>query len=455
MEKLRILILDDEKGYRDCLEEAMKSSGYDTYTASSPGVGLNICEDQPIDIMLLDLHLPDMGGLEVLQRAKKINPDTEIIIITGHGDMGIVIDAMRMGAADFFTKPFRILDVENAILRTKRYADLLYRLNEAERNNHLLKNELKGTTGCRLIGDSPAIRNIMEMMGKVAKTDDTSVLIFGESGTGKELVARGIHCLSKRKEQYFQAVNCAAIPDTLFESEFFGHQKGSFTGATENQTGYFELAAKGTLFLDEISTLPFSQQSKFLRVLDQKTITRLGSHKDIQVDTRIIAATNQDLNELCNEKKFRVDLYHRLNTINIFIPPLRERTEDIPVLTHHFIDLFSKSLGRKIYKIEDQAMAKLIRYHFPGNVRELKNLIERAIILNEGGVIHAKDFVIHTDIPIQHNVYPLAYSILDLNQVESLTIKMAMEKAKNNKSLASKYLNISRQSLIRKLSKTN
>jgi two-component system response regulator AtoC len=363
-----------------------------------------------------------------------------------------------MGAADFFTKPFRMLDVENAILRTKRYADLLYRLNEAERNNQLLKNELKGATGCRLIGESPAIRNIMEMMGKVAKTDDTSVLIYGESGTGKELVARGIHCLSKRKEQYFQAVNCAAIPDTLFESEFFGHQKGAFTGATENQTGYFELAAKGTLFLDEIAELSLPVQAKLLRVLQEQCVRPVGGEGEVVVNARVIAATLKDLEREVAEGRFREDLFYRIHVVTIHLPPLRQRPEDIVELAEFFLKKHRKRHRLGIKKISKEAMTRLMQYPWRGNVRELENCIERSLILSEGDSIDVSSLPsalrgLSAEVEIETTAIDDGeISIKKVTQeIEITLINRALDRTNGNRTQAAKLLEISHRALLYKI----
>jgi len=363
-----------------------------TFSAELPSLAFDILKKNKIDIVVLDLRLPEMNGLDVLKEIKKLHPGIEVIIITGHGDMDSVIKAMRLGAIDFFTKPFRLIEVQNAIERTKKFIYLQKKLNEIKMNYSLVSKELKEKFGNNIIGKSKEIKNVLNLMVKVAKAGNTSVLITGESGTGKELVARGIHSLSDRKDHYFYAVNCSAVPENLFESSFFGHKKGAFTGANEDKKGWFEIASGGTLFLDEIGDMPAAQQSKFLRVLEEKKITKVGSHIEIPVDVRIIAATNKDAKKLITNNVLRADLYHRLSSFEINIPPLRERIEDIPLLLDHFIELFSVNLKKNIEGINKNALEKLMAYDFPGNIRELKNMIEKAVILCDGDKLAAGYF---------------------------------------------------------------
>lgn len=324
MEKpLSILILDDEIRIREAFKDLLSNFDFDLHLAGLPSEAFEILKTTEIDIVLLDIRMPEMDGLQVLSKIRKEYPDIEVIMVTGHGNMDVVIKSMRLGAFDFIAKPVRFIDLRRAIEKTRRYIEINSRLADAQLNNSLLSREIQANIGGEIIGDSPSLRNIIDQMHQVAQTDDTPVLITGESGTGKELVARGIHYLSSRKEKYFYAVNCSAIPDTLFESEFFGHTKGAFTNATEAKIGWFEIARNGTLFLDEIGELPINLQTKFTRVLEVKKISRIGSHTELDTDVRIISATNQDIEDMVHDNRFRTDLYFRLNTFHIHVPPLR------------------------------------------------------------------------------------------------------------------------------------
>nr|MBC8385687.1 sigma-54-dependent Fis family transcriptional regulator [Candidatus Cloacimonadota bacterium] len=426
MTNLRVLVIDDEKSYRDEIGEFLSKRDFSIYKAGLPSQAFNILKEEEIDIVILDINLPEMDGLEVLKKINNSYPEIEIIMITGHGDMDSVINAMRLGASDYFNKPFSLIDIQNSIERTKRYIDLNSRLKEVQFNNSLLSKELKRKTGSQIIGKSSVIRKVIEMISQVAKSDSTSVLITGESGTGKELVARGIHYLSSRHDKYFYDVNCSSVPENLFESEFFGHKKGAFTGAIESKVGWFEIANKGTLFLDEIGDLPLNLQVKFLRVLEQKSIRKVGSHENIPIDVKIIAATNRNIRKMVSENKFREDLYFRLNTFEIVIPPLRDRKEDIPMLIDHFVKHFSNILKKTINKIDNSVYLKLAEYHFPGNVRELKNMIEKAMILCEGDVLRMKYFPLESEkIHISKDV---AEEIFDLEINEKNLILRVLKK---------------------------
>lgn len=453
MENLKILVLDDERVFRDEIKEFLETDGFDVQVAAKPSEAFEILKLIEIDIMILDLKLPEMDGITVLQKVKELYPDVEVIMITGHGDMDAVIQAMRFGAVEFFPKPFRLIDMKAAIQRTKRYINLSARYKEVEHSYALVSKELRESVGYEIMGSSKAIRQVVDLMTKVAKADTTSVLITGESGTGKELVARGIHYLSSRKNAYFHAVNCSAVPEALFESEFFGHKKGAFTGANEEKVGWFEIANGGTLFLDEIVDMQQPMQSKLLRVLEDKKIRRIGSNNDISVDVRIIAATNQSIQKLLEENKFRNDLYYRLNSFEIFIPPLRERREDIPILLDYFVRLMSQRLNKKVPSVDASVVKALTAYHFPGNVRELRNMVERALILSDGGKLSLRFFaglpmvedeILYDDEVEEH---------FDLDEAEKRLIIKALQKTDYKKVEAAQLLNITRQSLDRRLEK--
>ncbi|MEI6577051.1 MAG: sigma-54 dependent transcriptional regulator [Bacteroidota bacterium] len=452
MNKLSVLVLDDEAAYREGLSELLSIRGHRLQTASKPTEALELLKTQSFDLLLLDLSMPEMDGLELLQKIKSDLAYMDVIVVTGHADLEHSVAALRAGATDFITKPFSSLDIEHAIERSRKYSEIAKRLLDAEKGIAALSADLSNFIGTQIVGKSEAIRTVLEQMKKVSISDDTSVLIFGESGTGKELVARGIHGMSKRKGQYFHSVNCAAVPDTLFESEFFGYQKGAFTGAQETLPGWFEISNKGTLFLDEISGLPMQLQSKLLRVLDQKSIIKLGSHKEIMLNLRIITATNQNLEHMIAEGRFRTDLYHRFATFKIFLPPLRERREDIPLLVDHFIEHFNHKMVCQIKAIEISAIEALMQYYFPGNIRELKNMIERAFILSDGRRIKLKDLSIPGH-GIATAAKASAAHSLNLDALEKDSITEALQRAKNNKTHTAELLGITRQSLERRMEK--
>jgi DNA-binding NtrC family response regulator len=450
---LRILILDDEKLVRDELEEFLIDPNFSVFKAGSPSEAFDIMDKNDIHIAIIDINLPEMSGLEVLEKVKHDFPEIEVIMISGYSEMDSVIHAMRLGASDFFTKPFRLSDVESAIERTKKFVHLNKSLIEVKRNFSIISEEFQKAMGYEIIGDSPQMRNLMNLIGKVAKTENTSVLITGESGTGKELVARAIHYLSSRKENYFYAVNCSAIPESLFESEFFGHTKGAFTGAANSKVGWFEAANKGTLFLDEIGDMQLNLQTKFLRVLEDRKIMKVGSNIEIPFDTRIIAATNQNIEGLYSEKGFRLDLYHRISSFIIHLEPLRNRKEDIPLLLDYFVKYFNRVMGKNITEIDGAVIRRLLSYEFPGNVRELKNMVERAVILCDLNQLSLSHFQLtHSKGENRNNNYSRDES-LDLELVEMDCIKKALERSNNNKSKAADLLNITWQSLDRRIKK--
>lgn len=451
MKELNILVLDDEQRVRDEIEEFLVGNNYSVYKAAAPSKAFSILKNIKIDIAIVDIKLPEMDGISVIKKIKEEDHSIEIIMISGHGDMNSVIDAMRLGASDYFPKPFRLIEINNAIVRTKRFLNLSKKLKEVEASNILLSNELHANIGQRLIGKSRALKEIVDLMSKVSKSYDTSVLITGESGTGKELIARGIHYLSVRNKKYFHSVNCSAIPESLFESEFFGHTKGSFTGATEDKQGWFEVSNKGTLFLDEISDMPLNQQAKLLRVLEEKKISKVGSHTEVSVDVRVVAASNRNLESMSEESKFRFDLYHRLSSFVIHIPPLRNRTEDIPILLNYFIKMYIKKMAKSIKTIDEEIAKELIKYSFPGNVRELKNMVERAVIVCDGEELKISHFMFdRTKLMIKTS---LQDESLNLDMAEQQLIVKALERADYNKSKAASLLNISWQSLDRRLKK--
>ncbi|NOU60023.1 sigma-54-dependent transcriptional regulator [Marinifilum caeruleilacunae] len=451
---LRILILDDEQLVRDELSEFLIDPNFQIFKASTPSQAFEIMDRNEIHIAIVDVNLPEMNGLEVLEKIKKDYSDIEVIMISGYSEMDSVIHSMRLGASDFFTKPFRLRDVEHSIERTKKFVNLNKSLQEVKRNYSIISKEFYEAMGYEIVGESRHMKNLISLIGKVAKTENTSVLITGESGTGKELVARAIHYLSSRKENCFYAVNCSAIPETLFESEFFGHTKGAFTGASDTKTGWFEAANKGTLFLDEIGDMQLNLQTKFLRVLEDRKIRKVGSNIEIPFDTRIIAATNQNLVDQSKEKGFRLDLYHRISSFVIHLEPLRKRKEDIPLLLDYFVKYFNRIMAKNINEIDEAVVRKLLAYEFPGNVRELKNMVERAVIICDTNKLNLSHFQMSQvrEEESNHYHYP-SEEILDLELVEKNCIIKALEKSNYNKSKAADLLNITWQSLDRRIKK--
>ncbi len=452
MEELKILVLDDEKRLRDEIGEYLKKRHHEVFLSTSASDTFQLLENTEIDIAILDIRLPEMSGLEVLRRIKLMQPSVEVIMISGHGDMATVIEAMRNGAIDYFPKPFRMHDVQNAIERTQKFILLNKKLQQSEQTISILTHKLYQNMGSPMIGQSKSIQHIIEMMERVAASDQTNVLITGESGTGKELVAHGIHLLSIRKKNAFHSVNCSAITDSLFESEFFGHKKGSFTGAYEDRSGCFEVASKGTLFLDEIGDMPLGQQAKLLRTLEDRKVRPVGGRNAIDVDVRVIAASNQLLEQMIEEKKFRSDLYHRLSTFIIDLPPLRDRIEDIPLLANHFIELFAKRMNKGNVQITDDALDLLLGYSYPGNIRELRNIIERALILCDGNHLLPNHFPFLDKHILPIVITPEAESSL-LENNEYKAVMDALQKTNYNKSKAAALLNISWNALHRRMTK--
>jgi len=454
MKELSVLVLDDEVRMQDEIEEFLSGQKYLIQKAGTPSAAFDLLERTPFDILILDVKLPEMDGLEVLKKVKQSYPDLEVIMISGHGDMNTVIESMRHGAFDYFQKPFRLQEINHAIERTRRFILLNEKLKITEHKFDLLSNEIQNVFGHDLIGKSDAMKNVVELMSRVAMTDTTSVLITGESGTGKELVARGIHFLSKRKKQFFYSVNCSAVPESLFESEFFGHLKGAFTDAREDKQGWFEIADQGTLFLDEIGDMPMSQQAKMLRVLEEKKLSKLGSRVEVPVDVRVITASNRNLYDYSKKGKFRSDLYHRLSTFVIEIPPLRERKDDIPPLLEYYIYYFAEQMSKSINNIDPELIDKMVEYDFPGNVRELRNMVERAIILCDKDTLGWESFRFSVpDSESQEDGSAIPQGTLDLAEIEKTVIIKALDKANNNKSKAAELLNITWQSLDRRMEK--
>lgn len=378
-----VLVVDDEQSMRIFLTNILLKENYSVVTASSGAEAVNrVTCDEP-DVVLLDLRLPDMDGMMVLEKIKKALPAVPVIIITAHGGVQSAVEAMKKGAYHYLTKPFK---VDELLIMIDRALDREILRREI---THLRKQQQKEHQTECIVGVSPAMGKVHEMIDRITESDATNVLIYGESGTGKQLVANAIHYKSRRAAKPFVEVNCASIPDTLMESELFGFERGAFTDAREKKSGLLEEADGGTFFFDEIGDMSLHLQAKLLKFLDTRTFRRVGGTKLIQVDVRIIAATNQDLFHAVEKKRFRGDLYYRLNVATLRLPPLRERKEDIPLLAEHLMQQSSRKLGKRIETISPEAHKILAQYDWPGNVRELENVIERAAILSEDTVLRA------------------------------------------------------------------
>ncbi|MFH1059592.1 MAG: sigma-54 dependent transcriptional regulator [Pseudomonadota bacterium] len=371
----RILIVDDEKNYLLVLDALLSEAGYDVATADSGARALAILDEEEPDLMLTDMRMPRMTGLELIKSSKERHPDLPVIVMTAFGTVENAVEAMKSGAVDYIMKPFENQELLLTVQKALKLSRLL-------QQNRLLREEVqKGQGFGQIVGDSRAMRQVYELVEKVAATKAT-VLITGESGTGKELIARAIHSRSPRSEEPFVAVNCMALSETLLESELFGHEKGAFTGAVGRRKGRFELADKGTLFLDEVGEIATSLQVKLLRVLQERTFERVGGNQPIGVDVRIVAATNRDLTQAVATGVFREDLFYRLNVVRLGLPSLRERKEDLPALVAHFVRRYAAEVGRAAPQVSQEAMASIYGYAWPGNVRELENALERAVIMS-------------------------------------------------------------------------
>ncbi|MBN1163379.1 MAG: sigma-54-dependent Fis family transcriptional regulator [Candidatus Krumholzibacteriota bacterium] len=441
-----ILIVDDEESIRSSLEKLLSYEKFKTHAAPDGRSALKILNQERIDVVLLDIKMPGMDGLEVLQKIKEINQELPVVIISGHGTISTAVEATKLGAFDFIEKP---IDMERLLLTVRNGI----RQGQLSRQNLLLRRQVIGKT--ELIGEHSSILAIMETIQRVAPTN-ARVLITGENGTGKELVARKLHELSHRSAEAFVEVNCAAIPEELIESELFGHEKGSFTGAVSQKIGKFELADGGTLFLDEVGDMSLSAQAKVLRVLQESIFERVGGLESKTVDVRVIAATNKDLLEEAGKKHFREDLFYRLNVVPIEIPPLRERRSDIAVLAGYFLDQVAAELGIAAKKISAGAADLLLDYSWPGNVRELRNLIERLCILVPGEVIKKEDLP-SLHLSREEDIFKDPFSLKTYTEFKDFTekeflIKKLRENGENV-SRTARQLGMQRSNLYKKLEK--
>lgn len=462
---LKALVIDDDIIIREMIEAFLQNDGFEVSSASDGKIALTILKNEEFDIILTDLLMPNMSGLDLLRQISFLGIKTPLIVMTAFGTIQTAVEAMRHGAFDYITKPFNLNELKIIIKRALS-------ITKIQMENVLLKKQLKKKYSFEgLIGDSPKMQSVFEMIEKIADTDST-ILITGESGTGKELVARTIHFNSSRFNNAFVPLNCAAIPKDLLESELFGHEKGAFTGAINTRIGRFELAHSGTLFLDEIGELDPSLQVKLLRVLQQKEFERVGGLKTIKVDVRILAATNKDLEKAAREGNFREDLFYRLNVIPLHLPPLRDRVEDIPLMLEHFVNYFCTKRNRKPFGFTPEASQCLFRYNWRGNVRELENLIERLSILASSNTITVPDlpekfYSLATVEDYKNYESPSADNIAmdfetsakgcDLNKIinnmERTLIINALSKSRGVKSKAANLLGLNRTTLIEKMKK--
>jgi len=442
----KILIADDEKNMIWALKRAFKNEEYKIITASDGEEAIEKVKSIAPDLVLLDLKMPKLNGLEALKEIRIINPKISIIMMTAHGTMESAVEAMKNGAIDYISKPF---DIEELKLQIRKALDI-----EAMRERiEFLTEELESKTGKVIIGESSKIKDVLDIVNRIAKSNATA-LITGESGTGKELIANAIHYNSDRKDKPYIKINCGAIPENLLESELFGHEKGAFTGAINKRQGKFERANYGTIFLDEVGELSLPMQVKLLRVLQEKEIERVGGTEVIKIDVRVIAATNRDLKKMVEEGSFREDLYYRLNVIPIELPSLKERKEDIPLLVKYFIDKYCKQMGRSIVKIDEDALDMLVDYEWKGNVRELENVIERMVILCQNDTIYKKDLpkeILFTDMNSIEFILP--ESGINLEEVEKSFIRQALSLTEENQTKAAKLLGITRHTLLYRMDK--
>ncbi|MBI2014858.1 MAG: sigma-54-dependent Fis family transcriptional regulator [Candidatus Rokubacteria bacterium] len=444
-EPATLLVADDDPGLRESLERTLTREGYRLLLASDGNAALERLRGGGIDLVLTDLKMPGLTGIEVLRAAKAIAPDVDVILLTAFGTVEEAVRAMKDGAYDFLTKPFQRPQVLKLIRQALERRELIQQ-NRAlqQRLDDLLQQGA-------VVGASPAFRRMMTLVEQVAASSAT-VLVQGESGTGKELVARAIHERSARRPGPFVAVNCAALPETLLESELFGYEKGAFTGAVGRKEGRFELADGGTLFLDEVADLSPVTQPKILRVLQEGEFERLGGTKTLRVDVRIVAATNQDLVQMVRDKRFREDLFYRLNVITITVPPLRERREDIRVLAQHFLRVYAAKNNRTLEGFTDDAVRRLEAYAWPGNVRELENVIERGVVLARGSLMDVADLPeeIAGATPLPEGVLTVRIGT-PLAEVEQRLLDETLRVTKGNKTLTAKLLGIDPRTVSRKL----
>ncbi len=438
VKKHKLLIIDDERRMCVVLKTALENDELAVTTANSGEAAMAAMEVDSFDVIISDIKMPGISGMDVLERVKTTSPETEVLLMTAYADAQTAVNAMKMGAYDYIIKPFEIDELRHKVKNILEKSDL-------KTENRVLKKKLKKRYSLEnMIGKSGAMQKVYELVDKVAASDAT-VLVRGESGTGKELVAQAIHNLSRRKDEPFLPVNCSALPETLLESELFGYEKGAFTGADKQKPGMFEIAGSGSIFLDEIGDMTLTTQVKLLRVLQSHEIIRLGGDKTIPIDARTIAATNRNLEEALKEKSFREDLYYRINVFPIFLPPLRDRKEDIPDLVAHFLEQQNAAPDA----IESRALQLLMKYSWPGNVRELENVIERSLIMAGNEVIRVENLPPHirgeAEMPIAQDLND--DDLLPIDEMERRMIQKALTKSDGNKTKAAQMLGITRRQL--------
>lgn len=447
-----VLIVDDEKLLRWSLKQKLETWGYNVVEAEDGAAALKALESQSPDAVTLDMRLPDYGGLELLIRIRKQRPELPILMITAHATVSDAVRSLQLGAFDYLEKPINFERLENTLknaLESQALRSVVELATSESRAEYAPDN---------IVGNSPALTDAKKLIAKLAASETQTLLIEGESGTGKDLVAKALHYHSSRSRQPFVIQNCAALPETLMESELYGYEKGAFTDARTTKKGLFELADGGTIFLDEIGELPLHLQSKLLRVLEDHSIRRIGGVKDIKIDVRVIAASNRNLGEMAKKKTFREDLFYRLSIIPISLPPLRDRKEDIPLLLKHFIGLYNTRFKKTVQGVSPDALKMLMAYHWPGNIRELRNMVERAMILAGDELLGSSDFQLRIGPePLEADSageeWKLPASGVSLYEVEKLLIQQAIAMSHGNKTNAARLLRISRDTLRYKVKK--
>lgn len=438
----KVLVVDDEPLIRHFVEETLCRKKIEVFTAENGKIAIDLLEQNSFDLIITDLKMPVKTGIDVLKKAKELSPRTIVILMTAYASVETAVEAMRLGAFTYIIKPFSPEVLETLVEKASEHHSLVS-------ENHLLRQEVSSQAKRRIdqfIAESSKMKQILCDIQKVAKSNAT-VFITGESGTGKEVVAHALHHFSDRSERPFIKVNCAAIPSSLIESEFFGHEKGSFTGALNRRAGRFELANQGTLLLDEVTEVPLGIQSKLLRVIQEQEFERVGGASPIQVDVRLIATSNRNMKEAIEEKIFREDLFYRLNVIPIHLPPLRERKEDILPLAEYFLQRFCSENKKRVKQFSEQAKAALQEYSWPGNIRELGNLIERVVVMDQNDLIQEDDLLLE-----KRSSIPLSATPLSLEEVEKRHILETLAACKNNRTLAAERLGISVKTLRSKIS---
>ncbi len=439
---LTLLVVDDEVSTRNLCKDVASDAGLRVHVSATTEQALEIMNEYPIDVVVTDLQVPKIGGLELIKRIRASNPETAVIVLTQYGTIATAIEATRLGATDFITKPFHVEE-----MRTK--LDRLVHIIETDQENRLLREQLKSRPGFGgFVGISPRMQRVYKLIQKVAQ-HNYPVLILGESGTGKELVARSIHFSGPRKAKPFAPVDCSSLVPTLIESELFGYVKGAFTGAQHSKQGLFEAAGDGTLFLDEIGDLPIDLQAKLLRALQEREIKPVGSNERVGIRARMIAATNRDLESAIRTGAFRQDLYFRLNVVQIKLPPLRDRKADIPLLVNSFLEKFSDP-AHPIRTISDDAMRRIMGYDWPGNIRELENAIERAVALGSGPILHVGDLPSNLQYTASEKI-PDIDELVPLDALERRAIFRALRETAGDKLAAARLLGIGKTTLYRKL----